>query len=80
MSDLKPCPFCGEKAQFEQRGYGTTDLASVRLGFSVRCKKCGAYAPHADGHISINLSVTGELNIWEDDRNKAIEAWNRRAK
>lgn len=79
MSELKPCPFCGGKAYFEQRGYGTTDLGSVRLAFSIRCKKCGIFGPGSDGHIAINLSSTGELNVWHDDRKQAIEAWNRRA-
>jgi Lar family restriction alleviation protein len=77
--DLKPCPFCGGKASFEQRSYGTTSPDSVRLGFSIRCIKCGTFVPGADGYIAINLSSIGELNIWHDDRKQAFDAWNRRA-
>lgn len=76
---LKPCPFCGGEANVEQTTYGTTDLSSVRLQFAIRCKKCGATAPNANGYIAINLSSNGELNAWHDDRNPAIAAWNRRS-
>lgn len=76
---LKPCPFCGGEASLEQTGFGTTEYCSVRLSFSIRCKKCGASAPNACGYIAINLLSNGELNAWHDDRNPAIAAWNRRA-
>lgn len=80
MDKLKPCPFCGGEAEFDQTAYGrTTDHSSVSLQFEIRCKKCGATAPNAYGYISINLSSNGELNIWHDDKNPAIDAWNRRA-
>lgn len=76
--ELKPCPFCGGEAIVEQTAYGTADRSSVRLQFAIRCKKCGASAPNAYGHIAMNLSANGEFNIWHDDRNPAIAAWNRR--
>ena len=79
MQNLKPCPFCGGKANIEQTAYGTADLSSVRLQFAIRCKKCGASAPNAYGYITINLSSNGEFNVWHDDRNPATAAWNRRA-
>ena len=79
MEKLKPCPFCGGEASLEQTAYGTRDLSSVKLSFAIRCKKCGASAPKANGYISINLSSSGELNAWHDDRVPAIAAWNRRA-
>ena len=76
---LKRCPFCGSKAKIEQTAYGTMDNASCKLSFSVRCTECDATAPNANGYIAINLSSDGSLNIWHDDRLKAIDAWNRRA-
>ena len=79
MENLKPCPFCGGEAAIDQTGFGTTEHSSVRLDFSIRCKKCGASAPNASGYMAINLSSNGELNAWRDDRNRAIAAWNRRA-
>ena len=76
---LKPCPFCGGEAQFEQTAHGPVDHSSVRLQFVIRCKKCGASAPNVCGYIAMNLSPNGELNAWHDDRNPARAAWNRRA-
>lgn len=78
MDKLKPCPFCGGQAMVNQTAYGTTDLASCKLSFSIGCQKCGATAPKSRGFIAINLSSNGDLNIWHDDRTAAIEAWNRR--
>ena len=79
MEKLKPCPFCGNNAKVEQTSYGTESLNSVKLSFRIECAKCGATAPRADGYISINISRSGELNIWHDDRESAVIAWNRRA-
>lgn len=79
MEQLKPCPFCGNDAEVKQTGYGTESLNSVKLSFRIECAKCGATAPGASGYISINLSHSGGLNTWHDDRESAIEAWNRRA-
>lgn len=80
MIELKPCPFCGGKAEFDQIARGTADNFSAKLDFEIRCKKCGATAPDAYGYIAINLSSNGELNVWHDDKSKAIAAWNRRAR
>lgn len=77
--ELKPCPFCGGKAWFSQTSYGTTDRDSVMFHFSIRCRKCNASAPGSNGYIALDFSTTGKLRIWHDDRNKAIEEWNRRA-
>lgn len=79
--ELKPCPFCGGKAAIKQRGIEVmaTNRDSVRFDFSIRCVNCNATAPEAYGYISANLSGTGNLNVWHDERPSAIEAWNRRA-
>lgn len=79
MDKLKPCPFCGGVAKVEQTSCGTEPPNSAKLSFRIGCAKCGATAPGASGYISINLSHSGELNPWRDDRESAIKAWNRRA-
>ena len=79
MIELKPCPFRGSKAKIEQTAYGTMDNASCKLSFAIRCIECGATAPNASGYIAINLMSDGSLNLWNDDREKAVKAWNRRA-
>ena len=78
MSDLKPCPFCGGKAVFEQSECGRAERSSVVIRFSVRCGKCGTSAATSYGNIFINLSKTGDLNVWCDEREKAVSSWNRR--
>ena len=79
MDELKSCPFCGGATKFYQFSYGTTDKNSVCIRFRLECSKCGATAPKANGDISINLGANGELNCWQDDRKRAVDAWNRRA-
>ena len=80
MIELKKCPFCGGEAYVDQSECGKHDGASVGIRFSIRCKKCHSTATGAAGYIAINLSKTGELNIWHNDLVNAAEAWNKRAK
>ena len=79
MIELKPCPFCGGKPRIDQTAYGTIEHNSCKLSFTIRCSKCNSTAYHAYGYIAVNLSADGELNIWHDDREKAVAEWNRRA-
>lgn len=79
--NLAPCPFCGGAARIEA-GECESDYAnrsSANFRFTIRCRKCGATAPHAYGHISLNIGCDGELNVWHDDRPAAAAEWNRRA-
>ena len=78
MADLKRCPFCGSRATMIQTTYGTRD-GSACLGFEILCENCRATAPDANGHVLVKLGMNGELFPWQDDRQKAVEAWNRRA-
>lgn len=71
--ELKPCPFCGSKALFVQKAYGTKD------GSEISCGKCFAKAPHSDGKVLVKIGPNGELFTWQDGRQEAVVAWNRRA-
>lgn len=77
-SKLKPCPFCGGEARFVQTARWTSENASCRFHFEIRCAKCDATAPDAHGSVYVILDEDGTLNSWRDDRPQAIEAWNRR--
>ena len=80
MTELKPCPFCGSRAIAKARSYGTYNTSDALLiRFEIRCEKCNAMRDGTYGEIYICLSDTGELDVFRDDRENAIAAWNRRA-
>lgn len=66
MSELKPCPFCGGKAQIRYTsldsgfmGYTSNVLMRSKMGF-VMCLKCGVATPRGERVC------------------RAIDKWNRR--
>ena len=83
MDELKPCPFCGCRA--ELRNKGLAEIKSNRLGdlttrWEVVCPNCGT---KQDGGLSDYFFCQDEtlklVNSLFDGRKKAVEAWNRRA-
>jgi len=74
---LKPCPFCGAKAEFFQTSCDAYD-SSVGMYFRIRCHKCRSTRDDASGRIEVRLSLDGELNILRDDRQEAANVWNKR--
>lgn len=69
MADLKPCPFCG----------GSARLLVLRKGVNVMCTECDCQT-----RIENDCNPISGLSPWREGRinavEKAIEAWNRRAK
>lgn len=78
-TELKPCPFCGNEAKFEQTECSVMGNGSCKLSFCVRCTKCNASAPSAFGYIAVRLGHDGKLNCWHSDIEDAVKAWNMRA-
>lgn len=75
---LKPCPFCGGKAEF----YVINNDAShhdneSRFIFNIRCMSCKIYSPKRY-ELRFELGSDGELISIIDERKNAAEAWNRR--
>lgn len=73
MSDLKPCPFCGQ--------IPTTEVRVTQMGggedhidFTVVCGNCGTYKTSR-----LKLIKTGVFMDAEKAMQEAICAWNRRA-
>ena len=72
---LMPCPFCGGKANMITTTNGSTHH-DVSFTFGVECSECGTSLPWV--HELRATLVDGELKITKDERDKAVEEWNRR--
>ena len=73
---LKPCPFCGKKAEFRTNTTGTNG-ENFKYRFNIRCRNCGMNSSHIYG-VEITFR-NGDFVTIEDEREKAVEEWNRRA-
>jgi Lar family restriction alleviation protein len=68
MSDIKPCPFCGNASINVYQG------ETFRWRYA-QCDNCGAHAPE----IRIQTLGEGTKEQWEAAAKiEAIEEWNRR--
>ena len=47
--------------------------------FYVGCVHCNVFPPDSDGKVVFTLGKDGNLKLLIDEREKAVEAWNRRA-
>lgn len=79
MYELKLCPFCGLPAEFYRSSYGTdSDRKAVLFQFYVGCAHCNVFPPESDGKVVFDIGKDGNLRLLIDEREKAVEAWNRR--
>lgn len=75
--ELKPCPFCGGKAEYKiNKNYewGTTH----GWQFGIKCTNCMMELPMRDFVVTVNLESNGKIAFDKDDRKKATDMWNRR--
>lgn len=72
---LMPCPFCGGKANMITIANGSTHH-DVSFTFGIECSECGTCLPWV--HELRATLENGELKITKDERDKAVEEWNRR--
>lgn len=79
MDELKPCPFCGgeAKAAFAHPWYMLKRLHD-RCVFA-GCPKCGITTSLYLAHNRTRSPLINKAHE-EEAKEKAIEAWNRRAK
>lgn len=78
MEELKPCPFCGGKANLERidKGYNSVCFTET---YVVSCSDCKCNL-NKEFKSSIDRSVeTGDFMIGIDGRAWAIEEWNKRS-
>lgn len=72
---LMPCPFCGGKANMITITNGSTHH-DASFTFGIECSECGTSLPWV--HELRATLEDGELKITKDEREKAVEEWNRR--
>ena len=76
-TELKPCPFCGGKAVFFVKDHATSGMKSFwRIG--VYCTKCNLTSPKLYS-LTLALGTNAEIQTIEDERQHAVDDWNRRA-
>ena len=79
MVELKPCPFCGGKANFLIKTHMERGVTRGYT-FGIYCTKCDITLPKTNYIIEFEMSSDdGELKVTTDERPQAIETWNRRA-
>ena len=81
MADLKPCPWCGGRAQFYREGLADTpgiEMAAYR--YRIRCPDCGAWNGKSFTIIA-HFDPRNERGVTANvlERDKAVMEWNRRA-
>lgn len=78
---LKPCPWCGGKSTIHiETVY--IERASNRIGFNLtlECGECGSELRRQEiGGLYFEFSKDGFLTIVDEDIDKMIGQWNRRA-
>jgi Lar family restriction alleviation protein len=73
METLRPCPFCGGKAKINSQTYANSNDVGFR--FDIICLNCGAKL-NKSYIVKIRMIASGEIDICEDARQKAIDRWN----
>ena len=73
---LKPCPFCGGKAEFTTKT-NSSSQHDVGFRFVVICTKCHVCAPKTY-EWNFRLGSDGEIISSVDEREEAAGDWNRR--
>ena len=74
--ELKNCPFCGGEAEFSVKTLNGV-LKFNFWEFRICCSECNLTSPKTY-KLGAILNEFGDFKIAIDERNEAIEAWNRR--
>lgn len=77
--NLKPCPFCGGEAEFFVQSHTTSEMGMKSYWhIGVRCTKCNLTSPKLYS-LTLTLGTNAEIRAIEDERQHAVDDWNRRA-
>ncbi len=75
-TELKPCPFCGGKAEFNIISTRSTNNTRG-FGFKIKCSKCNITNQRVY-ELLIDLNSKGLIGFPTDERQAAVDDWNRR--
>lgn len=75
--NLKPCPFCGGKAEFYVKKHIVSEMKSYWC-IGVCCTKCNLILPKLYS-LTLALGTNAEIQAIADERQRAVDDWNRRA-
>lgn len=75
-NELRKCPFCGGKAIFKTSSNSSSNH-EVGFEFKIECKECGVSLPKLY-RMKFCLTEDGVINPFYDDREQAVEDWNKR--
>lgn len=78
VDTLKPCPFCGNMPIFKAKSNSSRD---TRKGceFTIFCQGCGIELPKTYSfEIEFDLANPYGIKVVADEREEAVETWNRR--
>ena len=79
MTELKQCPFCGNKPYFKQFSTAYSD-SSKSAEFKIHCDTCGYdFGKLYTFKIEFDLESDNGVKVVSDGRLDAAAAWNRRA-
>ena len=71
MTELKPCPFCGNKVKLEEREFDDYAGNSFTNDFAIiECKKCG---------ISMSAYPKRGYGATKEQKAGLVRRWNKRA-
>lgn len=73
--ELKPCPFCGGKANITQISHGYNH-AGFNYDFELKCARCGVDFGREESFAKVTQD--GRLVITKDGYMELVKKWNRR--
>lgn len=73
-NELKPCPFCGGKAEIREYANGHKGSGEFTANYEVGCNKCKIKF-HFE---TIFVLKNGQPKFIQNGYDKCIESWNRR--
>ena len=78
MEALKPCPFCGGKAEIILKNQGYTgNPVTIMNEYVAGCNACKIYTPRFDSNVW--MDNYGGVHVDKLGAEEAARAWNRRA-